>query len=124
MSTFREPVVLRFESLQCCACSVWFAMDGAFYDDALRLKSQRSFYCPNGHSQRFIGKRPEELLREENNRLQSRLLETQSQKEAADRKLKRAEKRIHNGVCIHCNRSFSNLLRHMDSKHADQKKTT
>ena len=34
---------------------------------------------------------------------------------------KRIEKRVHNGVCPHCNRSFVNLKRHMTSKHKEGK---
>jgi|GEM_PF-2697621 len=37
----------------------------------------------------------------------------------AETKARRAERRIHAGVCPHCNRTFVQLARHMKTKHQD-----
>jgi hypothetical protein len=48
--------------IQCCECFVAFAMTTELYEK--RLKDHKSFYCPVGHGQHFVGKSDEEQLKE------------------------------------------------------------
>ncbi len=63
-------------------------------------------------------------LRKENAQLQSRLADAREAKNSADKRtsaikgqMTKLKNRIENGVCIHCNRTFQNLARHMKCKH-------
>jgi len=49
--------------IQCCECFVAFAMTTELYEK--RLKDHKSFYCPVGHGQHFVGKSDEEKLKEQ-----------------------------------------------------------
>lgn len=50
-------------SIECCTCGMVWAMS-ATHDDMLR-KTRAQFYCPNGHSQSYIGKTEVEKLKEQ-----------------------------------------------------------
>jgi hypothetical protein len=110
-----------------------FAMSEQFYQERRRLRD--SFYCPTGHGQHFTGKSEAEELRE---RLaaKERALEWETgqrrvaQRESVSRfhkitalkgvvtKAKKKLARVDNGVCPECNRTFTNVSRHMQTKHA------
>jgi hypothetical protein len=122
-------VLVSLELIQVtCArssCGVTFGL-AKHHHTALR-DSHNSFYCPNGHMQSYPQETVEEKLKRELE------WETAAYKRAcvrADREarshtatkghLTRVKKRAHNGVCIHCNRTFPNLSRHMKSKHAEE----
>jgi hypothetical protein len=87
----------------------------------------RSFFCPNGHSQHFSKSRvtelEEELAAEKVKReAAERAAEFQrSQRDidqrAATKREKKLAKRIANGVCPCCHRTFGNLAAHMKTKH-------
>jgi hypothetical protein len=97
-----------------------------------RLDGGGSWSCPNGHSVHFTT--PEVVrLRNELERAQRAAIEAREQRDAqrvisrnAHAQTKREitkrhkiEARIANGVCPHCHRHFTNVERHMASKHAD-----
>ncbi len=46
----------------CYKCSITFAVPKTF--DDRRLKDHKAFYCPAGHPQGYVGKTPEQKLRE------------------------------------------------------------
>jgi ssDNA-binding Zn-finger/Zn-ribbon topoisomerase 1 len=49
------------------------------------------------------------------------MLDQETAELAATRaKLKRTERRVANGVCPHCHRSFVQLERHMRTKHSEE----
>jgi hypothetical protein len=88
-------------------------------------------YCPLGH--RFVFgdsyKEKLETARAELERAQRRAQATRELLHAEERShsatrghLTRTKKRVGNGVCPCCKRSFENLARHMTSKHPDYKK--
>lgn len=104
----------------CCTCGVLFAVDRAYLND--RRVDLGTFYCPNGHGMSYIGS--------EADRLRAALTATQDQLAAANQrtanlreKSRRERARIGNGVCPCCNRSFSNLARHMNGQHPGYAKT-
>lgn len=109
---------------QCCNCGIAFAMTEAFHDQ--RRKDRKSFYCPEGHSQYYTGKSKEQKLKDELERERQRRLTAESNANHAEEATRievalhdYTKKRINNGVCPCCNRSFKNLRRHMASKHKD-----
>ena len=129
--------LLKFEVqatwIECASCHVSFAITT---DHQARLReTHEGFYCPNGHSNIYNGKTEAQKVREE---MQAKLDQANSNFEweagqravaekkaaAATRKLKSEQKKLANqtkrveaGVCIHCNRTFQQLARHMQSKH-------
>ncbi len=123
----------------CYRCNAPFAMSDTLYHMAMERRGELSFYCPNGHGQVFkAGEREEDKLRRERDQLKQRLAEKDDQIRSAyemaneqaaasamnARKLAAAKgqitkikKRASNGVCPCCNRTFTDLARHMHSKH-------
>lgn len=88
--------------------------------------------CPNGHQWGWSKENCErETLRRERDRLKQRLAEEEGEaahqrnlRQATERQLSatkgvitRIKNRIGHGVCPCCNRTFSDLQRHMHSKH-------
>lgn len=117
-NTVTVAQVVQLVTEECCHCGVIFGLTTQLRDE--RIKDHRGFYCPNGHSQSFVGETEAEknarLLREEqarHARTIARLNEEQAAKTKAERKLKR----VGRGVCPECNRTFGNLARHMACKH-------
>lgn len=111
----------ELSSTHCCVCGVHFAFPTSLMDDLRRRHT--SFHCPNGHSQSFIAKTETEkkleqatadLAREKQRR---EMAEREAKSES--RRAKRIERRIQNGVCTCCNRTFANLARHMKTKHPE-----
>lgn len=113
----------------CCVCGIAFAMPKRFAKE--RRENHEDFYCPSGHCLVYKGKTKEEKLQEELEQLQRtsewyrRKAEQNARRVAAYKgTITKIKKRLHNGVCPHCNRHFENLQRHMETKHADEKKET
>lgn len=128
-------------TLKCCSCGVPYAMP-KLLNDHLR-ESRDTFYCPNGHSQVYR-KSTADILKEDlekiqlekqaqERRLNARISDALQQantwrdqwqkqideKKKLSGKLKRTEKRIANGICPCCNRTFADLANHMKSKHPE-----
>lgn len=110
---------------ECCRCHCIFAIP---LDMQQRLiKSRELFYCPAGHQQHFTGETEETKLRRELERKQ-RELEMQEANAARMKKERdqvakahsRMRRRVFNGVCPCCNRTFQNLMQHMQTKHAGE----
>lgn len=120
---------------QCCSCSMVFAMPAEFKARALakRGPSGQVFFCPAGHRQWYLGETAEAKLRRENDRLKQNeaYLEQQRQRAADDAEHQRRRangykghaakitKRAKAGLCPCCNRTFSQLARHMATQHPD-----
>lgn len=115
-------IVVDQSPLTCATCGLRYAADERWVQD--RRDDHLTFYCPNGHSQWFPGE-PEEK------KLKHQLAERNAQLDAAKREVlskgsmlsaertknRSLRKRIKNGVCPCCTRSFANLKRHIDTKH-------
>lgn len=102
-----------------------------------RRADHTTFYCPNGHDQYFPDETEEEklrkqLAREKHNaeQEQARLREAANKaRAAADRserrraamkgQVTRIKNRVGKGVCPCCNRTFTNLQRHMTGQHPE-----
>jgi hypothetical protein len=119
----------------CFKCGVVFGMPRVLYNTCRR--DRQGFYCPNGHGQAYAISEADELRaklqkqeqataaakadaeRERRWRLESREeARTLERRLAAQRGVAtRMKNRVANGVCPCCNRSFTNLRRHMEAKH-------
>lgn len=130
---------VRLQSLACYLCGVVFAMEEAHYKN--RAEDKKEFFCPNGHGQFFtkgeVAKLREQLEVERTARAaETKRADAEKRKrewaesdakmarertEKVERKLKRTIKRVGNGVCPCCTRTFQNLGRHMTTQHPDYK---
>ena len=129
--------ILTLETIICCSCGIPFAVPSN-YKRHLQ-QTQDGFYCPNGHRQSYT-KSTADILREKLEKEQSdrlrmeealkdRLRDSQNEAEAWKRhwetqlkekkKAQRDLKRLNNGVCSCCNRSFTNLAEHIKNEHPE-----
>lgn len=118
------------EVTSCGSCAIDFAMPGE------KLTRHRcdgtEFWCPNGHRLTFKQTREQEL-REKLERAEKQLeyartsrKSWQDQAETAERRRSaqvgvttKLRKRVANGVCPCCNRSFVDLHKHMSGQHPE-----
>lgn len=119
------------ETEVCPSCGMLFAMPA-------RLRKQfrddhSTFYCPSGHEQYYAGKSDAEKAKERADQLarqldnaRARATAAEDQAAAAERSKRalravntRTRKRIANGLCPCCRRSFANLAEHMAGQHPD-----
>jgi hypothetical protein len=112
-----------------CWCGMLHAIP-AELSRAADLNKDTSVYCPLGHSwvSNTHEKRESARLRQQIASLEDDVRVAELDKEAERRRhaatkgtLTKTRKRIEAGVCIHCNRTFQNLARHMASKHTESK---
>lgn len=111
----------------CFNCGVAFAMPMGFYRE--RQKDQRSFFCPNGHSQYYTIGALQQLQNEKNRverELQAQLNQANHARLVAEKAAKKAladkrkvERRIAHGVCPCCSKAFADMAHHMLTEHKD-----
>lgn len=115
-----------FTRLQCGECGILFAAP-AHWVEVRRDRGDhgKEFYCPNGHC-RVWGASTLDKVRQERDRLKQQAARLEDEvREANDRaaqeakKAARIKKRAEAALCPCCNRHFSQLERHMKSKHPD-----
>lgn len=118
----------QLQSEICASCGVHFAVPLHFMDK--RREDKQSFFCPNGHSlaysQSEVSRLKKELERERQAKETERRWREGAQ-QAERRQFKRAsafkavatkmKRRLSNGVCPCCNRTFQNLMGHMKTQH-------
>jgi DNA repair exonuclease SbcCD ATPase subunit len=114
----------KLQTLACCGCGVQFAIPESLEKN--RRDDHKTFHCPNGHPNYFPAKTEAEKLKEDLAKEKQRreMAEREAAMEArrainAQNELARVQKRVKNGVCPCCNRTFQNLHRHMKTKHPD-----
>lgn len=110
----------------CCNCGMPFYMPKSFQQRKLDNKGEQ-FHCPAGHPQHYTGKNKDEqiaaLQREAAHEREMRLSASQqaTQHWKTSRqilgKLRKLKTRIGAGVCPCCQRTFSQLARHIKCKH-------
>lgn len=126
-------VTLTLNSVTCCHkdCAVVFGLN-ADHERNLR-QTHAWFYCPNGHHQHYPHKSDVEIQKEraeaaerDKSYLVNRVAEEHAATMAAQRRtlayqghLGKLKKRIANGVCPCCKRTFGNVARHIASQHPD-----
>lgn len=119
-----------FEIEICCSCDVTFAVPRA--TSTRWQQTGETFCCPYGHKQHYGSNENSELkekLKQAKKKIEfysdsldevnienGHLRHTVRAEKGAKTKLK---KRIANGVCPCCKRSFTNVKRHMDTQHPE-----
>lgn len=128
MGKFVEGV--EFEVIHCAACDMVFGMSADFI--RRRRDDHKSFYCPNGHANVYKGKSEADKLRDKLadreaalQREQANTRRARHERDQVSKAHRKMRRRVMNGVCPCCNRSFENLRRHMETQHSDfgQEKT-
>jgi hypothetical protein len=121
---FAMARTVELEHLSCGNCGIVFAVPEWWLSERRdRGAADRSFYCPNGHCRVFRETELDRVKRE----LEEAKRRAEWQSARADRAYREAaaargqvtklRRRIQNGVCPACQRSFTNLRRHMATKH-------
>jgi len=119
--------------LDCCTCGGPVALSKD-QERSLR-ESHRPFYCPAGHSQAFEAETEAERLRRvlhlseiEKTRIAAELAQARTEADAAlgemvaaQQDAARAKRRAAAALCPCCNRSFTQLRRHLQTKHPEYK---
>jgi hypothetical protein len=121
------------KNITCASCGCMFGIPDALYE-AAKASENISFYCAYGHTQHFPkGDSEADKLRRERDRLAQQIAQrddeiarqrslrqaTERQLSAAKGQVTKIKKRVGNGVCPCCNRTFGNLAAHMHSQHPD-----
>ena len=127
---------MRLMTVECSLCGTMFGIPADMYKR--RRDDHKAFWCPRGHRQVFLGESDADKMRRERDRAQQQLARAEDERAAAERaaaaakadahaarmreaKERKAKERMvtraHGGCCIHCNRTFGDLARHMASKH-------
>ena len=117
MRNVRYVVDMQLITEECCDCGMAFAMTNDFYER--RRKDHDDFYCPSGHGQHYTGKTEEQKLKERLEQEQQRVVKLELKAGNISKNYSRMRKRIANGVCPCCNRTFQNLMNHMKNEHPD-----
>ncbi len=110
----------------CCVCGVPIVVPNII--NTKRRENGASFWCVNGHPQSFteseVANLRQQLEREKKAHSWTKQgLEKERNSNAGLRgEITKVKNRVGNGVCPCCNRSFSNVRRHMDTMHPEYKK--
>lgn len=116
--------------ITCCNkdCGISFAVP-SWWDRGKR-ETHTTFYCPNGHGQNYLAASETETLRRERDRLKQNAARLEDEKREAEERAAKAEaatkrlkKRVAAGVCPCCNRTVSQMQKHMAAKHPDYVKS-
>jgi hypothetical protein len=112
--------------ITCCYddCGIAFAVPDWWYKG--KQKTHASFYCPNGHRQHVPDESDEEKMRRERDiarqqlaRAEQETAEARREALRAQKETKRLKKRAAAGTCPCCNRTVSQMERHMKTKHPE-----
>lgn len=111
--------------VECAQCHMDFGVQRHFERD--RRNDHGSFYCPSGHSNYFPHESEAEKLKRRAawyaQQLASREEDLRAAKvahAATKGQLTKTRKRAEKGVCLHCNRSFANVQRHVEHMHPEK----
>ena len=116
------------EAHQCGQCSIWFGVPSNFLGE--RRRDGKTFYCPLGHARVYrvtdIQGLQKKLDRErEYARQQTENFKAERRSHIATKgKLTKTKNRIAKGVCPCCNRSFTQLERHIATQHPEFSKVS
>lgn len=113
----------------CPTCGCMYAIPDGIYRNGKKWKAKRTIYCPNGHEWHYLGKTHDEEVRELRDQV-ARANARRDQAEAAERMARaregkwkkessRLKQRAAAGVCPCCHRHFTNVERHVKTKHPD-----
>lgn len=112
--------------LTCCndECGISFAVP-EWWNRGKR-ETHKRFYCPNGHGQSYTAENTEEELRRERDIARQQLARSEEEAalarrdaEKAHREVRKLKKRASAGTCPCCQRTVSQMARHMKTKHPE-----
>lgn len=109
MSALPRTVMIMLEPVCCCVCGMWFGLDSTFRQRA-GDDSDVWFYCPQGHKQHFTVSKVIEREQREHQERRARTYRGH---------LTRIRRRVGNGVCPCCKRTFKQLASHMQRQHPE-----
>jgi hypothetical protein len=112
-----SEAVTQFVLLYCGKCGIEFSVPEHFYEECKKEGPRQTWYCPNGHPRIFNSTLDE--LRRERDRLKQQIAERDDAIRRTDKELTRLRKRASAGTCPCCQRTFSNMTRHMKTKHPE-----
>lgn len=114
----------QYEFRCCPKCGIEYAAPKTFMEECKKDPSI-IFHCPNGHPRHFSESEADRLRRERDSlkqqtaRLEDEARQERKRAEKAEAATKRLKKRAAAGNCPCCKRSFSNMARHMQTKHPE-----
>jgi DNA-binding transcriptional regulator YiaG len=122
MAQFVENVWL--ETMYCGECAMTFAAPTWFVEK--RKEDHARWYCPMGHCRVYNGETAAQKLRRQVEQKDRELIaknvelcDTRTRLSSVSKAHTKIRKRIANGVCPCCNRTFQNLMQHMKTQHPD-----
>lgn len=121
MATVNFNEVVTMVCLHCADCNVLFAMTKNL-NERLR-ESHVVFYCPMGHNNYYGGDDEKQKLQKQLQEKERQLIQAANnnlQKEQEIKRITRQLNRVKKGVCPCCNRTFSDLARHMQTRHPEK----
>ncbi len=119
--TYTQKITLQ--EVTCKSCGITHAVPQRLLEGLQQTGGY--YYCPNGHQWGWAEGEAERLRKQLkveqylHTQCETRLLSMKDQLKATERELHRHKKRVANGVCPCCNRSFVQLQRHMKTQHPD-----
>ena len=107
-----------------CTCGIAYTIPETLHEQMLLHRGNgtrpaTAIYCPLGHEWHYTGQTAAEKERAQRKAVEAQLVAVSDQLEAERRAHKRTAKRVANGVCPCCHRSFTNVRRHMNTQHPD-----
>lgn len=129
-------VSTTLSTVTCPACGGLYAISESYLGEAQRRGGfKQCWTCPYCKTSRGYGEGEADKLRKQIADLESSVKWTEERKRYAEQEaehfrrsrdgmrgaLAKERKRVGNGVCPRCNRTFSNLGRHMATKHPEHK---
>lgn len=120
--------------VDCFKCAIVFAVPDDFDRINREHGRDRTWFCPNGHGQVYAKSKLQEQRDNAMQRLEwaeSARVAAQDQADTAERRRRAAvgqvtkiKKRVANGVCPCCKRTFQNVARHMAGQHPGYEQET
>lgn len=113
----------HFIRMCCGECGIEFEVPPHFYTE--RQQTGKNWYCPNGHSRVFREseadkmRRERDIARQQLARAEQEKNEAEAKQRLAERKLAKIKRRASVGSCPCYQRTFSNMARHMKTKHPE-----
>ena len=114
--------------VQCCGCSVEYAIPLQLYDNAKKHRGAngKSIYCPNGHSWWYLGETEAQKQRRRAESAEQRLAQRDDEIRDLERAVSaqkgnvtRLKRRAAAGTCPCCQRTFMNVSAHLANKHPE-----
>lgn len=122
----KKVIAVEFYYTTCGVCHIPFYLPDSKYKKC--LDSGTDFFCPNGHSLVFTDSELQKEIKrrkwaEENRDYYMRKANDEERSHRATKgHLTKVKKRVKEGVCPCCNRTFRQLSNHMKTKHPNYSK--